>query len=110
MTTYLIKREISITRQEGDTADVVVVVPEILDMNSYSAQFQVRDTNRRTLFNKSSEDGTIQISGQTITIPLLPEDTKNRPGKHRWELQIASQTQLITIGRGNFSIIHEIIR
>lgn len=44
MATYLIAREITITRQEGDAADVVVTVPSTLSMTGKTARFQVRDS------------------------------------------------------------------
>jgi hypothetical protein len=110
MATYLIKREITITRQEGDTADVVIVVPDVIDMGNYEAHFSVKDNSRRTVMNKETGNGTAYVSGQTITIPLAATDTKNKPGKHRWELQLTNETEVITIGRGNFVIVNEIIR
>lgn len=110
MATFLIKREITITRQEGDTADVVIVVPEVINMANYDARFSVKDSNGRTVFDKKSENAELTISGQTITIPLLIADTKRKAGKHRWELQITNATEVITIGRGVFVIVNELIK
>lgn len=109
MATYLIKREIQIARQEGDTADVVVVVPDVIDMGNYQARFVVKDSSRRAVIDKKSVDGVLTVTGQTITIPLLVADTKGKAGKHRWELQLTNATEVITIGRGAFVIINEII-
>ena len=110
MATYLIKRELTITRQEGDTADVVIVAPDVLDMDLYDVQFKVVDSSRRPVMNKTTAGGTITKDGQTITIPLLTADTKNKAGKHSWEMQITTETEVITIGRGPFIIISETIR
>ena len=110
MATYLIKREITITRQEGDTADVVIVVPEVINMENYNARFAVKDNIGKTVFEKNSENSEMTITGQTITIPLLVADTKKKAGKHRWELQISNETEVITIGRGVFVIVNELIK
>ena len=110
MATYLIKREITITRQEGDTADVVIVVPEVINMENYNARFAVKDNIGKTVFEKKSENSEMTITGQTITIPLLVADTKKKAGKHRWELQITNENEVITIGRGFFVIVNEIIK
>lgn len=111
MPTYLIKKEKPITRQEGDTAEVVVVVPDVIDMGSYEVQFKVTDSSRRAVFSKSSGAGTITVSGQTVTIPIAADDTKRKPGKHSWEMQITNNTpEVITIGRGPFVIVGEMIR
>ena len=94
MATYLIKSEKHFTRQEGDSADVEIIVPEIIDMGNYDAHFVAVD---------------ISIQGQRITIPILPADTKGKTGKHRWELQINSTENIYTIGRGFFYIVSELI-
>lgn len=111
MATYLIKKEYDITRQEGDTADVVIVVPDVIDMQNYDVQFSVKSNMGVTIFDKKTADGTITVAGQTITIPLLATDTKDNPGKYRWELQISNNTpEVITIGRGVFLIVRELIK
>ena len=110
MATFLIKREITITRQEGDTADVVIVVPDVINMTNYQARFSAKDSNGRTVFDKKSENAELTISGQTITVPLLIADTKRKAGKHRWELQITNENEVITIGRGVFVIVNELIK
>jgi hypothetical protein len=111
MATYLIKKEITITRQEGDSADIVIVVPNVIDMSLYDAQFQVRDTTLRRLIISKTSNAGISIAGQTLTIPLATDDTKNKAGKHRWELQLSNNTpEIITIGRGTFIIVNELIR
>ncbi len=109
MATYLIKREISITRQEGDTAEVTIIVPEVINMQNYNARFTVKNNSRRSLIDKKSQDGDIIITGQTITVPLLVADTKGKSGKHSWELEISSTNDVFTIGRGIFMIKSELI-
>ena len=107
MATYLIKSEKHFTRQEGDSADVEIIVPEIIDMSNYDARFVVKENNLRTIMDKKA--GDISIQGQRITIPILPADTKGKTGKHRWELQINSTENIYTIGRGFFYIVSELI-
>lgn len=110
MATYLIGSEIHISRQEGDTADIVLVVPSVLDLSNFTeVKFQVKNATK-TIISKSLTGTTISVSDQTITIPLLTTDTKSKPGVHRWELEISNDTpEVITIARGNFTIVKEII-
>jgi hypothetical protein len=110
MPTYLVKKEIAITRQEGDTADVVFTVPDVLDLALYNVRYHVLDNNRRYVFHKDTGEGTIQKDGQVITIPLLSEDTKEKTGTHRWEMELHNADEVITIGKGIFVIIPELIR
>ena len=112
MATYLIKSEKTITRQEGDTpAPVVFVVPDSLNMSGYHVKFEVRNASLRRIISKSTEDGSISVDGQVISIPLLESDTKGNPGTHRWEMQFFNNTpEIITTGRGPFLIINEYIR
>ena len=107
MATYLIGKEIKITRQAGDAASVQITVPNVLSMTGYTARFQVRNNAGRVLIDKSGD--ALTIVSQVIYIPLLPEDTKNRDGVHRWKLQVSNINGPITIGRGDFQIIKEMI-
>jgi hypothetical protein len=115
MATYLIKREKPLTRQEGDfPAPIQFTVPGPdpgIDMSLFDLEFKVVDNSRRTVFHKKSADGDLTIDGQLVTIPLTETDTKRKPGKHKWEAQIKNgTTELITIGRGPFTIIPEGIK
>ena len=103
MTTYLIAREIPITRQEGDVADIVITVPAVLSLVGKKVRFQVRDINGRVIMDK--KDAGLTIDGQVISIPLYPDDTTRRAGKHRWELEVSDDNGPITIGKGPFIII-----
>jgi len=109
MSTYLISEEVNITRQEGDTADIVITVPSTITLSDFTEiKMQVKNGNN-LMMGKTLSGETITVNGQTITIPLLTTDTKNKSGLHRWELELSSTTQTITIARGNFTIIKEII-
>jgi hypothetical protein len=108
MTTYIVAEEITITRQEGDHADVTIVVPASLSMVSATAKFQVNSAKGTLIFLKSSATTGLDINAQTITVTILPADTKGKSGTHRWELEITnSASKIITAGRGDFEIIKE---
>jgi hypothetical protein len=109
MVTYNTARDIPLRRQEGDTSDLTVVVPSLLDMTTASVRFQVRDIAGRLLIDKSSADASATVEGQTIYIPFLPSDTKRRGGVHRWELEVTIAGNVYTIARGPFEIVKELI-
>jgi hypothetical protein len=102
-------KDIDLLRQEGDDSDVVFTVPSealVLTVNT-TAIFQVKDIKNVIQFTKSS---TINITGQIITIPFVPSDTKSKSGNHRWELQVTDASFGIkTIGGGMFRIRKELI-
>lgn len=102
MSTYLIKSEKTITRQEGDVADIVITVPALLSLSGMTAKFQVSDNSHKIVISKLDDD--IAINDQVINIPLLPEDTEGFAGKFRWELQVVNEDGPITIGKGPFNI------
>lgn len=110
MATYLIGSEITIKRQAGDTADIVFTVPSILDMSQFTeVKFQVGNSSS-VVISKALSEGELSVSGQVITIPLLAADTKNRAGgSNNWELEVSNETEIITIGRGTFEIMRELI-
>lgn len=106
MATYLIKREFELVRQEGDYADVSFVVPDVLELiEGSTAKFQVLASTGRVIINKD-----VTVNGQNISVVLEPADTKGKPGRHRWELQVTIDNKPYTIGRGNFEIKPEIIK
>jgi hypothetical protein len=112
MATFLIKKEYKITRQEGDDCDVVLVLPSILPINintnyTFTVTGSIQSSNK-VLFKKLNANMT--ISGLNITIPINAADTKNKVGISRWEFQIETNGKIITVGRGDFEIIKEIIK
>jgi len=110
MPTYLIEKEIPIRRQEGDTADIVFTVPEIINMANYSCKLAVKSTSGTSLILKDSTDGGAAIQGQVVSVQLGSNDTKRKAGTHRWELELYNNDEVITIGRGVFEIVAEMIR
>lgn len=110
MATYIIDEDILITRQEGDDADIVFTVPDVLSLNGATAKFQAYNTDGVKIIDKSIGSG-IAIDGQKITIDLIPFDTLNKANVHRWELEITtSQNKVITIGRGSLKITKQLIK
>jgi hypothetical protein len=112
MATYLIESEIALTRQEGDNCDIQFKdVPIELNLTGASAKFEVkRKLKTDTPIITKTVGSGITISGQDITISLLPVDTKGNSGRWRWELQITlADLSIITIGRGCLNITPELI-
>lgn len=109
--TYLIEEDIALERQEGDSAALRFLVPDIISLTGMTIRFEVktRRTPRDLIFAKQGNVWT--VSGQVITASMAPADTRGKAGVHRWECQInnALSTKLITIGRGNFTITPELI-
>lgn len=104
MTTYNISRELPIERQEGDSSDLTINVPPVLDLTGFTARFQVRSLSDKLILSKS-----VTPQGQTLLFEFTPEDTRLKPGSHRWELEVTQGERVITIGRGPFEIIKKII-
>jgi hypothetical protein len=110
MPTFLVERPITITRQEGDLADIVFTIPAILDTADYGIRFSVKDDKGRTVLKKDTAENDITVQYQKVTIPLLPADTKGKPGNHKWEVEIYKDNGPITIGYGPFAITPELIK
>lgn len=108
MATYLIKSEKSITRQEGDSADIIVNVPALFPLVGASVRFGVYDNSGIRKIYKSGD--AITIEAQKITIPLLPADTKGLPNSLVWEMEVEIAGNVYTIGRGKFIIIKGYMR
>lgn len=102
MATYLIAKEITITRKAGDVADIVITVPVALSMSGRTARFGVFRQDESQVMLKEAVDCV--VSGQTITIALAPEDTEGKQGDHVWELEVINDDGPITIGKGDFKI------
>lgn len=108
MPTFIVRKETTITRQEGDVADVVFVVPKVLSMTGRTARFGVFNSAGTAIFEHETPD-PITIASQTITVPLLPVDTTGHSGSHRWELEVNDDDGPITIGRGTFIITPQLL-
>jgi len=105
MSTYLIASEKTITRQEGDDADLVITVPALYSMTSATVIFEVQDSKGNVIFTKTPTPAL-----QVITITFNAVDTKGYAGNKRWELQCTKGGKIATLGRGDFIITKEMIK
>lgn len=126
--TYLIEKELLITRQEGDTASIVfsMLFETGIDLTDYTVKFQVfkRDV---VVIDKTTADNTIQVEdimsadsvpvveGQSIIIPLAASDTEGKSGVYSFEMEISKNVgvvgeSIITIGEGGFTVVKQKIR
>jgi hypothetical protein len=95
--------------QEGNLSDIEFQMDSSFDMTDVGVSFEVRNDNDRIIIRKTSDDGDIDISGQNITSPLNPEDTKRNSGVYKYEIDFinSSSQPFATIG-GNFTISKEV--
>jgi hypothetical protein len=109
MQSYLIVNEKTITRQEGDTGRIRFRQP-VINTGNYNVTFKVVTKGGATIFTKTNanftkstevEDG---ITYYVLVVYLSSADTTGWRGTHRWEMQLSSTTEIITLGRGCFTI------
>lgn len=105
MPSYIVKKQVTIRRQMGDTGDIVFNVPIILPLAGREVSFTAKDSRGDRVFDKNTLNGSILISGQTINIGLIVSDTINHAGSHHWELKLTAPSEVITIGKGIFDIL-----
>lgn len=99
----------NITRHEGNLSDIEIEFTNV-DLTNNSISLEVRDNNNSLILRKTSEDGiTINPDNTSFVIQLLPEDTKEKSGVHRYEIDIMNSfgQPYITI-YGVFTITPEI--
>ncbi|MCX6223155.1 MAG: hypothetical protein NTV01_00115 [Bacteroidia bacterium] len=109
MTTYLRGKPFKISRQEGDTADIVFHVPDCIPMTGMDVLLQVRNASGDLLFGKrNTPTGGITVDNQRIHVSLDPIDTIGYHGTHNWELQVSNSIRVQTLAGGVFIIIREI--
>ena len=105
MATYLKGKSDPITRQEGDTADIEVSIPDILNCIEATLQFKV------VRYGVTIISKTISMTSQTATIPLNPLDTKGYAGVHEYEIEITTvDGKIVTVARNKFIIDSELIK
>lgn len=105
MATFLIKKEKTITRQQGDTSDVTFVFPDVIPPAAYSINFSVWSNASQgdLLFEK--DQSQMQIEEQTVTVPISREETSGISGERYWELRIFNEHTSHTIGKGIFKVL-----
>ncbi len=96
---------------EGNLASIDLEMDPSFPMTGVAVTFQVRTTGDALLIEKKSSEMTITITGQNISIPLLPADTVGHAGNHEYEIDFlnVSSQPFATIG-GTFLIDREINR
>jgi|GEM_PF-3965241 hypothetical protein len=107
MPSYIVQEEILITRQAGDSFDIVITIPNTHPMIGATIKFAIALRNMVFVL-KTLEDCT--VNGQELTINFQPADTTGKSGPFNWELEITSSNGLVnTLGRGPFYLIKELI-
>ena len=109
MSDRYITTPITIQHQAGDTGDIVIQVPAAISLIGKTLRFAVLKSST-ILFEKTQPDLT--VVGQVITIPLEEADTNGLYGTFHWELELmnSGETQIITLGQGDFVIIRTYIQ
>lgn len=109
MDTYLIEDDTALVRQEGDTADLEIEVPNILDMTLFDEVKFLAVRRGVNTIEKSLSSGTITVNGQIVHMLFNEEDTKGKAGEHRWEIEASNTTprRVVTFARGELEIIKE---
>ena len=109
MATYVVTNRYNITRHEGNRADWVVVVPDVLSMTGLSVSFIVRDADTGDVIMYKTTDDDITVDGQTITVDIAPADTTDHAGVHPYELDILNESdEPILSVNGNFIIKEQV--
>lgn len=103
MPTFLVRKTFKIARQEGDKSDIVFTVPDLLPLTGKTARFGIFKTTGEEILIKNN----CSIVGQIITVDLLANDLKGKSGVWVWELEVAQNSEPITIGKGEFEVIKE---
>lgn len=104
---YIVRTRNTITRQAGDTGSIQLVVPAELSITNYDVYFEVVDNKGESVFTRDTEEATIEKDGQNIYVLLDEENTSGLSGVYEWEMELYSDTETITIGKGQFVIIKE---
>jgi hypothetical protein len=102
----------NITRQEGDTSDFEVIVPDIIDMTGASVKFQIKDSSGRIILARSTDDENIVLDEQQIYIVFQSADTKRKNGKFRYEVEVTTRYPAVavyTILKGIWELTPELI-
>ena len=95
--------------QEGNLQDFEFAIDNNFDVSLINdITFEVRNCKGGTIINKRLSQGQISLIGNTVTIPILPEDTTGNGGTHSYELDFINSEgqQFFTMG-GKFVVMEE---
>jgi len=118
MPTYLLEEEYPITRKEGNTADIEILLPLEIELEGNQIILQVWNSKNNLVLEKNNEaweriphtanpEDPQDFDGTVIKCLLTREDTNNRPGNHFYEIYLTnSETNPHwTIAEGPFVIL-----
>jgi hypothetical protein len=103
MDSFIVKKEIKLVRQVGDTGSIEFIVPNLIPIVGKTVEFKTFYQDDAIL-DKSTTNGTITVQAQKISISLSVGDVPER-GNFHWTLKIKTQTQITTIGKGTLDIV-----
>ncbi len=101
MATYIIREEVDIIRQPGNSASFQFTVDERLNLNSLKDKeiiFQIY-RNKDKVFERRGNAWNIEH--QELVCPVEPSHTKHLEGKYRWGIRLLHKDGVHDIGRGN---------
>jgi hypothetical protein len=110
MATYVIKKERTITRQAGDDNEVSFILPQVFPADEVALRFGIFynvSNNREPLLVLTQDEAYNEE--QTVTFPIHKDDTANKKGPFRWELEVTHEGKTHTIGRGDFVLTPKLL-
>lgn len=109
MATY-IPANIDLVRREGNTFDIVITFPTILDLSTFT-EIKLQIKNASVLFiEKLFSNGTIIRDGQKIIVNFTENDTLGKSGEHKWEVELRNDIpEVITVCYGKINIVSKLI-
>ena len=94
----------TISIYSGEHKELVFTVDDLTDLIGYSAAFILME-NQGSKTALISKDVTITITGNTVTVPLLKDDTYTLSGTYYYECKIIDSSQEFQIvAVGNISV------
>jgi len=74
---------------EGELHDVVITIPESIDLSEYEAVIQVRQKpDHPLILEYKTEDDTITRNGQDLLLSILPAQSVGKVGTWQWQLKL----------------------
>lgn len=106
MATYIVKKDIKITRQAGDDCDVIFQIPDTIQLiasNFKFAVFRVGSSQVEPILLKQGADAV--FDGTKLTVVIAGTETFRYSGNFKWELEATIDSRKVTIGKGDFELI-----
>jgi predicted secreted protein len=81
---------------EGELHNVVITIPETINLSDYEAVLQVRKSpNSAVVFEFKTEDDTMLVSEQNLLVSILPETSVGKVGAYHWQLKIVNGPEMV---------------